>query len=101
MTESLFDNQRGGERACGNQVDDGGTAWVIRGSQRPDPRKNRASHGRARARVGARARAAGAARAARAAAAGRGGGGGGGGRGGGRAAVAGGAGRRLDGGRVG
>ena len=37
MTEPLFDNRRGGERACGNQVDDGGTAWVIRGSQRPGP----------------------------------------------------------------
>src|SRR5215831_9312890 len=38
MTEPLFDNRRGGERACGNQVDDGGTAWVIRGFRRPDPR---------------------------------------------------------------
>ena len=40
MTEPLFDNQRGGEHTCGNQVDDGGTAWVIRGSRRPDSRKD-------------------------------------------------------------
>src|SRR5437899_2384269 len=73
MTESLFDNQRGGERACGNQVDDGGTAWVIRGSQRPGPGPG----------VGA----AGAARAARAAAAGRAGARVGGGRGGVRLAL--------------
>src|SRR6202011_2507682 len=44
---------RGGERACGNQVDDGGTAWVIRGSQRPGPRKNRPRRGRAGGRGGA------------------------------------------------
>src|SRR5690242_21868491 len=54
MAESLFDNRRGGERACGNQVDDGGTAWVIRGSQRPGPRKNRALQGRADASASTR-----------------------------------------------
>src|SRR5690242_16458239 len=85
MTEPLFDNRRGGERACGNQVDDDGTAWVIRGSRRPGPGKDRTL------------RTAGAARAARAAAARRAGARVGGGRGGVRPALPGARGRRVGG----
>src|SRR4029077_11348614 len=102
MTESLFDNRRGGERTCGNQVDDGGTAWVIRGSQRPGPRKDRTLRGRPRPHRNLRGRprapwAAGAARAARAAAAGQAGARVGGGRGGVRPALPGARGRRVGG----
>jgi hypothetical protein len=35
----MFDNRQGGERTCGNQVDDGGAAWVIRGPSAPAPGK--------------------------------------------------------------
>src|ERR1051326_3547461 len=32
-SELVFDNRRGGERACGNQVDADGAAWTVRGSR--------------------------------------------------------------------
>jgi hypothetical protein len=31
--ELVFDNRRGGERACGNRVDADGAAWAVRGSR--------------------------------------------------------------------
>ena len=31
MIESMFDNRRGGERACGNQVDGDQATWAVRG----------------------------------------------------------------------
>jgi hypothetical protein len=40
LSELMFDNRRGGEHACGNQVDADRAAWAVRGSGKFQPRRS-------------------------------------------------------------